>query len=80
MKYLTKRRNITITTTDKDAAVVILDTGNYIKEANCQIPNKTMTKHFKQTPLNNTVKWWLKYLSDLKMKTYSLKIMQKDWI
>ena len=57
MKYLTKRRNITITTTDKDAAVVILDTGNYIKEANCQIPNKTMTKHFKQTPLNNTVKW-----------------------
>ena len=44
MKYLAKRRDIIITTADKGGAVVIMNTENYIKEANRQLSDKNNYK------------------------------------
>ena len=44
MKYLAKRIGIIITTADKVGEAVIMDTENYIKEANCQLSDKNNYK------------------------------------
>ena len=40
MEHHAKRRNLIITTADEGGAVVIMDTENYIKEANRQLSDK----------------------------------------
>ena len=44
MKHPTKGRGVIITTEDKGSAVVVLDTENYIKEANSQLFDKIIYK------------------------------------
>ena len=46
MKHLAKRRHIIITTADKGGAIVIMNTGNYIIEANRQLADKNNYKTF----------------------------------
>ena len=41
MKYLAKQRAVIITTPDKGGAVVIMDIGNYVKESNRFMSNKS---------------------------------------
>ena len=50
MKHLAKRRDIIVTTADKGSAVVILDTENYIKEANPQLSDKNNRKRLQTDP------------------------------
>ena len=50
MKHLAKRRDIIVTTADKGSAVVILDTENYIKEANPQLSDKNNHKRLQTDP------------------------------
>ena len=50
MKHLAKRRDIIVTTADKGCAVVILDTENYIKEANPQLSDKNNCKTLQTDP------------------------------
>ena len=45
-----KRRDITITTTDIGGAVVIMDTENYIKEANRQLSEKKQLQNTSKKP------------------------------
>ena len=44
MKHLAKQRDIIITITDKDNAVLIMDTENYIKDANRQLSDNNSYK------------------------------------
>ena len=50
MKHLAKLKDTIITTADKGGAVVIMDTENYIKEANCQLSYKNNYKTFLTYP------------------------------
>ena len=50
MKHLSKRRDIIITTTDKGVAVVIMDTEDYIKEANRQLSDESNYKTLLTNP------------------------------
>ena len=59
MKHFAKRKDIIITTADKDNVVVILNTENYIKEDYRQLPDKNNYKTLQTdpTPLYKTIKW-----------------------
>ena len=50
MKHLAKGRDIIITTSDKGGAAVIIDTKNYIKEANRQLSDKNRYKILQTEP------------------------------
>ena len=50
MKHFVKRRDIIITTADKDDVVVILDTENYTKEAYLQLSDKNNYKALQTDP------------------------------
>ena len=50
MKHFFKLRDIIITTADKGSAVVIMDTENYIKEANRQLSDKNNYKTIQINP------------------------------
>ena len=50
MKHLVKQKDIIITAADKDDAVVIMDTENYIKEANRQLFYKSNYKLLQNRP------------------------------
>ena len=50
MKHFVKRRDIIITTADKDDVVVILDTENYTKEAYLQLSDKNNFKALQTDP------------------------------
>ena len=50
MKHFAKRRDIIITTADKGGAVVIMNTENYIKEANRQLSDKNNYKILQTDP------------------------------
>ena len=56
MKHLAERRDITIITTDKGGAVVILDTENYIKEVNHQLSDKNNYKTLQTDPTLQHIK------------------------
>ena len=56
MKHLAERRDITIITTDKGGAVVILDTENYIKEVNHQLSDKNNYKTLQTEPTLQHIK------------------------
>ena len=49
-KHLFKQRDIIITTTDKGSAVLIIDTENYIQEANHQLSDKNNYKTLETNP------------------------------
>ena len=40
MEELAKRKDLIITNAEKGGAVILMDTGNYIKEANQQLSDK----------------------------------------
>ena len=50
MKHLIKSRNTIITTANKGSAIVIIDTENYIKEANCQVSDENNFKTLQTDP------------------------------
>ena len=50
MKHLAKRRDTIITTADKDGAVVIMGTENYINEANRRLSHKNNYKILQTDP------------------------------
>ena len=50
MKHLAKQRDIIITITDKDNAVLIMDTENYIKDANRQLSDNNSYKTLQTDP------------------------------
>ena len=50
MKHLAKRRDIIIITAEKGGAVVILETENYIKEANRQLSDKNIYNTLQTDP------------------------------
>ena len=50
MKHLSKRRDIIIAIADKGGVVVIMDTENYIKEANRQLFDKNKYKTLQINP------------------------------
>ena len=50
MKHLAKRRDIIIITAEKGGAVVILETENYIKEANRQLSDKNIYSTLQTDP------------------------------
>ena len=50
MKHLARRRNIIIITAQKGGAVVILETENYIKEANRQLSDKNIYNTLQTDP------------------------------
>ena len=56
MKHLAERRDITIITTDKGGAVVILDTENYLKEVNHQLSDKNNYKTLQTDPTLQHIK------------------------
>ena len=78
MKHLAKQRDIIITTANKGDAVVIMDTENYIKEANCQLHDKNNYIILQTHPNLQHHKVVNGTLTDLKMKIYSPKKL-KDW-
>ena len=51
MKHLSKRRDIIIAIADKGGVVVIMDTENYIKEANRQLFDKNNYKTLQINPI-----------------------------
>ena len=50
MKHLAKRRDIIITTANKGGTVIIMDTENYINEANHELSNKNNCKILQTDP------------------------------
>ena len=50
MEELAKGKDLIITNADKGGAVVIMDTGSYIKEANRQLSEKASYKQLTQDP------------------------------
>ena len=50
MEELAKGKDLIITNADKGEAVVIMDTGSYIKEANRQLSDKASYKQLTQDP------------------------------
>ena len=50
MEEKAKRKDLIITNADKGWAVIIMDTNNYIKEANRQLYDKASYKRLTQKP------------------------------
>ena len=79
MKDLAKRRDIIITTADKGTAVVIMNNENYIKEANCQLPNKSNYKILQKSPTLQHNKMVNNTLEQMRNENLLSKKLQKDW-
>ena len=54
LEELSKTDDIIITNADKGGAIVVMDIGRYISEAQCQLNDEKNTKKFKQIRLYNT--------------------------
>ena len=78
MKHLAKRKDIIITTADKGGAVVIMDTENYIKEANYQLSDKNNYKTLQTDPTLQHSKIENDTLDRFKNENLPSKKLQKD--
>ena len=74
MEELAKRKDLIITNADNGEAVVIMDTGSYIKEANRQLSDKTSYNKLTQDPtlrhnqmVNQTIERLKTFLKKLQM-------------
>lgn len=76
MEKLAKRNNLIITNADKSGAVVIMDTGSYIKEANQQLSAKGSYKKLTQDPISQHNKMVNHTIERFKNENYYLKKLQ----
>ena len=78
MEELSKRNNPIITKADKGGTVVVIDTDNYIKEANRQLSDKASYKQLTEDPTlqnNRMVNQTIKRFKNEKLLSQKLQVI-----